>query len=302
MYPVKMIGLLTVFNLLVLTACSSDKSTAPADDVRSLNEICFDGGELVMGSDHHYPEEGPSRVVQVKPFCLDTNEVKVADFEKFVNATGYRTVAETGPDPKDYPGQPPEYFQPGGSVFVFPTVTSPGYWSFNAQANWRQPFGIAQSIVEAEEHPVTQIAFKDAHSFASWLGRRLPTEAEWEFAAKRGGLSIDQVSADNGDIANIWNGEFPLFNSKNDGYEGTAPVGSYAADANGIFDMLGNVWEWTADSYDKQKSSDGRQYVIKGGSHLCATNFCARFRPEARQPQDSGLGSSHIGFRTARSR
>jgi len=283
--------------------CSQNKE--PVEHATS-EEVCFDGGEVILGSTDHYSEEQPLRSSFVRPFCLDTYEVSVAQYEQFVQKTGYKTVAETGPDPSDYPGQPAEYFQPGSAVFVFPTQSSPGRWSFSTQAHWKDPQGMSTSLINAGQHPVTHVAYEDARRYAVWLGRRLPTEAEWEFAAKSGGNKVDDASSgNNGDQpskANIWTGEFPLFNTKADGYVGTSPIGSYAHDANGVYDLLGNVWEWTSDNYDDQLSKGNKRYVIKGGSHLCATNFWARFRPEARQPQEQGLGTSHIGFRTARDR
>jgi len=302
-YFVKMkITKFVLTSALVLTASSCSQNKEPV--ATSTKEVCFDGGSVTLGSTEHYPEEQPLRSVKVAPFCLDAYEVSVSRYERFVQATGYKTVAETGPNPSDYPGQPPEYFQPGSAVFVFPARSSLGRWSFKPLANWRDPQGTSTSLIDAEDHPVTHIAFEDAQRYASWLDRRLPTEAEWEFAAKHGGnvvdLSIDERTGKRNVSANIWDGEFPIFNTKLDGYAGTSPIGSYVPDVNGVYDLLGNVWEWTADTYDKKGASTIEKHVIKGGSHLCASNFCARFRPEARQPQEHGLGTSHIGFRTAR--
>ncbi|MEM9057735.1 MAG: SUMF1/EgtB/PvdO family nonheme iron enzyme, partial [Pseudomonadota bacterium] len=206
-------------------------------------EVCFQGGAIELGSDGHYPEERPRRSAVVQPFCLDRFEVTVAEFRAFVDATGYRTVAETGPLPAEYPDAPPEFFQPGSAVFVMPTTDRPGYWTFKALASWHDPLGAASSPVGLERHPVTQLAYRDAVSYARWRGRRLPTEAEWEFAAKAGGLTVsgDEQRAF---VANTWQGLFPRANSGADGYLATAPVGSFAPDSNGLYDMLGNVWEW----------------------------------------------------------
>lgn len=284
--------------LLAMGACAGDSETSAHKQTR---EFCFDGGEIALGSGDHYPEERPVRKADVQPFCMDLFEVTVFEFARFVEATGYQTIAETGPKPSDYPDAPDEFFQPGSALFVFPTRSAPGYWTYSSSANWKQPQGIAASMIDGEKHPVTHIALADAQAYATWRGRRLPTEAEWEFAAKSGDNQI-AVNGKNSHAANIWEGEFPIFNSEADGHVGTAPVGSYKPDKNGLYDLLGNVWELTADSYAEPDSTGIPRQVIKGGSHLCASNFCARYRPSARQPQDSGMGSSHIGFRTVRDR
>jgi len=276
---------------LLITACSyPDKSQA-----ESANEVCLAAGEIKLKANKYTTDKRQARDVKIQAFCVDKFEVTVAQFAEFVAATGYKTVAETGPSKQDYPDQNESFFTPGSAVFVFPTNTEQGGWQFNQEANWRNPRGNFTSIFEAERHPVTHIAYRDAVAYANWRGRRLPSEAEWEYAALKGGLKIDPNAIKQ--AANIWNGDFPFNNTRRDGYQGTAPVGSYPSDNNGIFDMFGNVWEWTSDVYDK---NNNQRYVIKGGSHLCAANYCARYRSAARQPQEVGLGTSHIGFRTVR--
>ena len=273
-------------------------SSTSAQDIGLLQqqtEACFTGGLIKLGATPHYPEEHLPRKVTIAPFCIDTHEVTVAEFGRFVAATGYKTVAETGPNRENYPGQPEAFFQPGSALFVFPTLHTPGTWRFAAEANWRNPRGDSVSLLQSDQHPVVHIALQDAQAYAAWRGRRLPTENEWEFAAKQGGL-VGAYHAETPN-ANIWDGHFPRFNSQKDGYMGTAPVGSFAPDKNGIYDMLGNVWEWTDSAYQHDHT---QRYTIKGGSHLCAANYCARSRVEARQPQEVGLGASHIGFRTVR--
>jgi formylglycine-generating enzyme len=294
--------------------------------------VALAGGEFAMGSDEHYPEEGPVHRVRVGAFAIDRCEVTNARFAEFVDATGYVTVAERPLDPADFPGAPPENLVPGSLVFT-PT---PGpvdlrhlsqWWAWMPGACWRAPEGPGSSVEHRWEHPVVHVAHEDAASFAAWLGARLPTEAEWEFAA-RGGLeraafTWGEVPRPGGRImANTWDGlDFPWR-----GYSGTAPVGSFPANGYGLFDMAGNVWEWTGDWWaehpadaakpccvpvdprggDIEASRDPAQpqfrvprKVIKGGSHLCADSYCLRYRPAARRPQMIDTGMSHIGFRCA---
>lgn len=258
-------------------------------------EVCFPDSSITLKANKLTTDKRQAKQVNLKAFCIDKFEVTVAQFGEFVSATGYKTVAETGPSKQEYPDQDASFFVPGSAVFVFPTSSERGGWQFMLNANWHNPQGNFTSIFEAEKHPATHIAYRDAVAYATWIGRRLPTEAEWEYAAVQGGLNIDPNATKQ--AANIWNGDFPFNNTMRDGYQGTAPVGSYEPDQNGVYDMYGNVWEWTADVFDKQQS---KRYVIKGGSHLCAANYCARYRSSARQPQEVGLGTSHIGFRTVR--
>jgi formylglycine-generating enzyme required for sulfatase activity len=287
------------------------------------------GGSFTMGSEAERPEEGPAHEVTVGGFWIDRHEVTNAQFARFVAATGYVTIAERGLDAKDHPGMPPELLAPGAVVFkppdgVLDLVNAGQWWRYVAGADWRHPAGPASSIDGRGNHPVVDVAYEDAQAYANWLGRELPTEAQWEFAA-RGGL--DGATYSWGDEyydpvegwrANTWQGFFPIKDDADDGYHGTAPVGCFAPNGYGLFDMAGNVWEYARDWYvpghpageatDPQGPDEalavryagqaGPSVVIKGGSYLCAPNFCARYRPAARQPQELGLGASHLGFRT----
>lgn len=284
------------------------------------------GGTFVMGSDRHYPEERPRRRVTVGGFWIDRHEVTNAQFAAFVAATGYKTVAERGLSAEEYPELPPEARVPGAMVFVAPARNARlrghvnEWWRYVAGANWRQPSGPGSSIEGKENHPVVHITFADAQAYARWLGRDLPTEAEWEFAA-RGGLDGaeftwgNEPTPDGQWMANSWQGFFPFEDDKSDGYHGTAPVGCFPPNGYGLFDMAGNVWEWAVDWYlpghrfedgvrnpkgpaQPMQTAGGPSRVIKGGSWLCAPNFCLRYRPSARQPQEADLGASHVGFRT----
>ena len=250
------------------------------------------GGQFTMGSDHAYQEEAPARKVRVDGFWIDKHEVTNAEFAEFVKETGYKTVAERNINKKAFPEADPSLLQAGSAVFSPPKkITSTKnyfqWWKFVPGANWKHPQGPESSIKGRENHPVVHIAFEDAQAFATWAKKELPTEAQWEFAA------AGQVIENN--QANTWQGEFPLKNSKIDGFKGAAPVKSYTPNKFGLYDMLGNVWEWTKTS---SNSSQDLIKVIKGGSFLCAPNYCMRYRPSARFSQDAGLGTNHIGFRT----
>jgi formylglycine-generating enzyme required for sulfatase activity len=282
------------------------------------------GGSFIMGSRNAYPEERPPRRASVTGFWIDRHEITNAQFAAFVAATGHKTVAERGLNAKDYPELPPEALTPGSMVFFAPDknarIRPNEWWRYVPGANWRQPQGPGSSIAGKDNHPVVHVAYADALAYAEWAGRSLPTEAEWEFAA-RGGLNGkefawgDEQTPDGVWMANSWQGFFPYDDDKSDGHHGTAPVGCFAANGYGLHDMIGNVWEWATDWYrpghhfaegaadphgPAQVSSTvgGQIRVIKGGSWLCAPNFCARYRPAARQPQEADLGASHVGFRT----
>ncbi|MBM4197345.1 MAG: formylglycine-generating enzyme family protein [Gammaproteobacteria bacterium] len=266
-------------------------------------------GQFIMGSDRHYPEERPQHNVSVAAFLIDTHEVTNAEFAAFVAATGYITTAEKGLPPDAYPGLPDEYRKPGSMVFGMPQQTLAqfdltSWWQYTAGADWRHPGGPHTSINGREAEPVTQVSWDDAKAYAVWRGHDLPTESEWEWAA-RGGSGIPSEEAEPN--ANIWEGIFPYYDSAKDGYRGPAPVGCFKPNGYGLFDMLGNVWEWTQDDY--QSSHDPamatqpvpgmpNRKVIKGGSWLCSNSYCGRYRPSARQPGETDLGSTHIGFRT----
>ena len=263
-----------------------------------------------MGSNDHYPEEREERQATVGPFCIDTYEVTNEAFAEFVEATGYLTLAERGPSRADYPNAPEEFFQAGSAVFQAPEqlgdrMASMSWWQFRPDANWRNIDGDGRSIDGLEDHPVVHIAFEDALAYAKWRGRDLPTEAEWEFAARGGqGPSAyawgKERAPDGTEMANTWQGEFPKENMGTDGHLGTAPAGSFPANGYGLYDMIGNAWEWTKSAPGGKDSASGQQRIIKGGSFLCAPNYCARYRPAARQAQDTGLGTSHVSFRTVR--
>ena len=281
------------------------------------------GGRFRMGSDEHYAEEALARDVVVDAFWIDRHDVTNAQFARFVAAAGYVTVAERMPDLQRHPDLPAAMRVAGSAVFEMPRGGRSGHWRFVAGANWRQPSGPASSVVDKGSHPVVHVAFEDAQAYARWAGRELPTEAQWEYAA-RGGLNAEAYAwgarfAPEGRLmANTWQGSFPIANTGDDGFVGTSPVGCFSPNAYGLFDMAGNVWQWTSTWYvpghsgrsevnptgpDEAASRDPRQprvpaKVIKGGSHLCAPSYCIRYRPAARQARETDSGTSHIGFRT----
>jgi formylglycine-generating enzyme required for sulfatase activity len=258
-----------------------------------------------MGSDAFYPEEGPARAAEVAAFSLDLHEVTNEQFAAFVAATGYVTVAERTPDPAEFPDIDPDALVPGSAVFVAPdgAITDggeAGRWLFVPGASWQAPMGPGSDLNGRGRFPVVHIAYEDAAAYAEWSGRRLPSEAEWERAA-RGGLEQAayewgaELAPDGEWRANAWQGVFPLEDRGEDGFIGAAPVGCFGASEYGLYDMTGNVWEWTADSW----AGDPARGVVKGGSFLCAESYCSRYRPAARQPYERNFSASHIGFRTA---
>lgn len=298
------------------------------------------GGTFTMGSLKFYPEEAPLRRVRLDDFWIDEVPVTNRAFSRFVEATGYVTLAEIAPNPADYPGMLPGMAQPGSLVFNKTTgpVSLHDYhlwWSFVFGANWRHPLGPDSDLDTADlwNHPVIHVAWEDAAAYARWAGKELPTEAEHEYAA-RGGLDGqdyawgDELAPDGRMLANYWQGPFPVANSLEDGWERTSPVRSFPANGYGLYDMIGNVWEWTSDWWEERpatlikdqpsacctvsnprggtlnRSFDplqpeikiGRK-VLKGGSHLCAINHCQRYRPAARHPEMIDTSTSHIGFR-----
>jgi formylglycine-generating enzyme required for sulfatase activity len=288
--------------------------------------VFIPGGSFVMGSDQERPEEQFSHTVKVDGFWIDQHEVTNAQFAKFVDATGYKTLAERGLDPKTHPTMSGDLLSPGSMLFIQPTHLDRGgnltqWWQYVKGANWRAPEGPGSSIKGKENHSVVHVAYEDALAYAHWLGRELPTEAQWEYAARGGkydGEDWSQAYDKEGKpIANTWQGIFPVFNTEEDGYAGIAPVGCFPPNGYGLYDMIGNVWEWTSDWYVPGHSRDpatnpngpsllqvrieagmSPSKVIKGGSYLCAYNYCSRYRPTARQPQEVDLGAGHIGFRT----
>lgn len=271
--------------------------------------VWIPGGDFTMGAEYTYVEESPAHSASVGGFWMSRTEVTNAQFAEFVAATGYSTLAQRGiEDPAT------GAHIPGSAVFSPHVSTEPvnpfaSWWLFMENAHWQQPEGPGSSIAGREQHPVVHIAYEDALAYARWKGHALPTEAQFEFAAQ----SSTRRDGDGEFQSNTWQGLFPLQHDVQDGYTGTAPVGCYAANDLGLYDLIGNVWEWTASpyytshafpepenfpqGYDPAQPNDAVA-VIKGGSYLCAPNYCMRYRPEARQAQSKGLGTSHIGFRT----
>jgi sulfatase modifying factor 1 len=288
------------------------------------------GGTFAMGSDDFYPEERPVHRVEVDGFWMDETPVTAAEFRRFVRETGYVTVAERPLHSTQYPDADPDLLVPGS--LVFRKTTGPvdlndvrNWWEYVPRTYWKRPGGPKTSINGRDRHPVTQVAYEDAESYASWAGKKLPTEAEWEGAA-RGGLDGaafawgDEHFPGGKPAANTWQGEFPWQNLKLDGFEATSPVGSFAPNGYGLYDMCGNVWEWTTDWFVSRRPDEVEspccapsnprvaapalepgetipRRVIKGGSHLCAPNYCLRYRPAARQGEAIDTSTGHIGFR-----
>jgi sulfatase modifying factor 1 len=280
------------------------------------------GGAFAMGSNAFYPEERPVRPAEVEGFWIDRHPVTVAQFARFVGETGYVTVAERPLDPADYPDADPAALVPGSLVFhKTPGPVDLGdvrtWWRYVPGAFWRAPEGPGSTAAGRQRHPVTHVAYEDAAAYARWAGKELPTEVEWERAA-RGGLEGkvfawgDELAPHGRLMANTWQGEFPWQNHRTDGYEGTSPVAAFDPNGYGLYDMTGNVWEWTADHWGTANGHGGEhaccapgvlpgetiaRRVIKGGSHLCAPNYCLRFRPAARQGEAVDTSTTHIGFR-----
>ena len=294
--------------------------------------VLIDGGTFRMGSEEFYPDEKPVYEREVDSFWIDRFEVTNEQYARFVDETGYLTVAEREMDPADFPGAARADLVPGALVFT-PTAGPVdlrnwrNWWRWVPGASWRHPLGPGSSIEDRLNHPVVHVSFEDATNYALWSDSRLPTEAEHEYAARGG---VDGARFAWGDEpypggvpqANSWLGHFPY---DNQGVGGTAPVGSYPANGYGLFDMIGNVWEWTSDYYtprhvrlsDRPVDAGKRQNllavasaeegfprtprrVLKGGSHLCSPEYCLRFRPAARSPQAEDTGMSHVGFRCVR--
>jgi formylglycine-generating enzyme len=305
-----------------------------------LGMVWIPGGEFTMGTDAEmgWPEEKPAHRVRVDGFWMDETDVTNAQFRRFVEATGYVTTAERPVDaqeilrqsPPGTPTPPPEKLVPGS--LVFRATSGPledlrdfsQWWRWTPGANWRHPEGLGSSIDGKDDYPVVQVSWDDAVAYAKWAGKRLPTEAEWEFAA-RGGLDNkpyvwgDDPPSDTNIHANVWQGEFPYKNTAADGYAGTSPVRAFPSNGYGLYDMSGNVWQWCSDWYQVDlyrdlarqvavnpkgpaKSFDPRQpysplRVQKGGSFLCNDAYCSRYRPSARHGCTPDTGMSHIGFR-----
>ena len=306
-------------------------SLPPPGNPAAAGMVRIPGATFLMGSDHHYPEEAPAHQVTVGGFWIDPHPVTNAEFGRFIRKTGHVTVAERAPDPAAYPGARPELLVPFSTVFVAPrgrvSLADPyNWWTPVAGADWRRPQGPGSSIRNKPDHPVVHLAWADVAAYASWAGKAIPTEAEWELAA-RGGLDGaeyawgDELNPGGEWMANTWQGEFPIQNTGEDGYPGTSPAGAFPANGYGLYDMIGNVWEWTSDWYtghataahacctaerrasgpeqsiDRHDPARIPRKVMKGGSHLCAPNYCRRYRPAARMAQPIDTSTSHLGFR-----
>jgi formylglycine-generating enzyme len=320
-----------------------DNVTSSRDASPNLNHVnaptkgmvWVPGGMFAMGSADFYPEERPVHRVVVDGFWMDDHPVTVAEWRRFVKATGRLSEAERAPNAEDYPGADPAELVPGSLVFTPPEGPVPmddvrRWWSWTPGAQWRHPEGPGSTLQGRDRHPVTHVTFADAEAYASWAGKQLPTEAEWERAA-RGGVEGavyawgDELSPKGRAMANVWQGRFPWENLLDDGWYGTSPVKSFPANGFGLFDMSGNVWEWTSDFFTPHHAADEAKAccvpenprvtspaaslvadqpgphiprrVLKGGSHLCAPNYCLRYRPAARQGEHVETSTSHIGFR-----
>lgn len=302
------------------------------------NMILIPGGTFRMGSNSHYPEETPAHRVHVDSFWIDKTPVTNKQFAEFVKATGHVTFAEIPPDPKDYPGALPHMLYAGSLVFEPPGRAVDlrdwsQWWAFTKGADWRHPSGPRSNIDGLDNHPAVHIGYADALLYARWAGKHLPTEAEWEFAA-RGGLDSaeyawgDEFTPNGVHMANTWQGEFPRQNLMEDGFRRTSPVEAFPPNGYGVHDLIGNVWEWTGDWYSPRHTADAAKAscipqnprggpeaasldprqpaikiprkVIKGGSHLCAPNYCRRYRPAARHAEAVDTSTSHLGFRCVR--
>lgn len=279
------------------------------------------GGSFRIGSTSFYPEEAPIHTVTVAPFAVERHPVTNAQFAEFVDDTGYVTIAERELDPALYPGANPADLVPG--ALVFQATAGPvdlrdwrQWWEWKPGACWRHPFGPDSDVAERLEHPVVQVAYADAASYTRWAGRRLPSEAEWEYAARGGSGATyawgDDAMPDGQVMANTWQGHFPYQNDGALGWTGTSPVGTFPPNSYGLVDMIGNVWEWTTTKFVGHHRPDQPAHgccpptgdadptvnqVLKGGSHLCAPVYCHRYRPAARSPQSQDSATTHIGFR-----
>jgi sulfatase modifying factor 1 len=278
-------------------------------------------GSFRMGSTQFYPEEAPVHTATVGAFAVERHPVTNAQFAAFVADTGYITVAEQAPDPALYPGAAVQDLVPG--ALVFQPSSGPvdlrdwrQWWAWVPGADWRHPLGPGSEIDDRLDHPVVQVAYPDAAAYARWAGRRLPTEAEWEYAARGGATTTVYAWGEDATpggqlMANTWQGRFPYRNDGALGWVGTSPIGTFPPNGFGLVDMIGNVWEWTTTQFSAHHRLDDPiesccgpsspdpsvNQTLKGGSHLCAPEYCHRYRPAARSPQSQDSATTHIGFR-----
>jgi len=327
-------GLAGILLLLPLVGCSGEDTPSRSDATATEGMVWIPGGSFAMGSALRgsLPDEQPVKSVRVSGFWMDATEVTNAQFAAFVAATGYRTTAESPVDaealraamPPDAPAPDPALLVPGSLVFVAPPEGERSFWwEYRPGADWRHPEGPQSSLDGRDDHPVVHVSWDDANAYAAWAGKRLPTEAEWERAA-RGGLDAapfvwgDEKLPGGAHRANIWQGRFPWNDDQADGFHGTAPTGSFAANGYGLYDMAGNVWEWCADWYrsdayalredgarDPQGPADSfdpqepwaAKRVTRGGSFLCSDVYCIGYRPSARMKTTPDTSLQHTGFR-----
>lgn len=334
---IRLAGVLALLALSAAGAASAAGQPAPLGSLKTCQaysglpagsdnseQIWVPGGSFIMGSDTDYPEEGKAHPVTVSGFWIDRHEVTNAQFRRFVVATGYKTVAERGLDAQRFPGLPAELYRPGSTVFVPPKQLLIGnmqWWHFLPGADWRHPTGPGSSIQGLDNHPVVHIAYEDAQAYAKWQGRALPSEAEFEYAAKGGASTTfpwgKTLTLHGKQMSNTWQGAFPFQNRQSDGFVASAPVGCFAPNHFGLYDMVGNVWEWVGGRWSTHHPAEAQLNpqvdledalvkasrtpqlgVIKGGSFLCSPVYCKRYRPSARHAQDLTMGTNHIGFRT----
>ncbi|PHR92657.1 MAG: gliding motility-associated lipoprotein GldK [Robiginitomaculum sp.] len=289
--------------LIPALACCGGNDAKPVAQTCSAisHKVSILGGSFLMGSDRAYKEEAPVTVRSLNPFFIDSHEVSNQRFSQFVQETNYVTQAETLPDSTLHPDIPKDQLTAGSAIFISPKLSGAGqWWHFMEGADWKHPEGPESNIDSRMSHPVVHITYYDALAFAKWAGGDLPTEEEWEYAARSG--SLEQHTYEWGDEpidkgvikANTWQGAFPLINKKTDGFGGTSPIGCFPANTFGLHDMTGNVWEWTRQKNTSHSTNIG---LVKGGSFLCSPTYCRRYRPSAKQEQELDFSTSHIGFR-----
>lgn len=331
MAPLKCL-LLASLNLLLLSSHCANEQPAAQKAAVATKMVLVPGGTFVMGSaDPRFPDAAPLHSVTLPPFYLDEHEVTNAEFAAFVAATHYVTVAERAPDPREFPGVPAAQLVAGSAVFARPShpvsLAEPGqWWRYVAGADWRHPLGPGSSLAGHENEPVVQVCYDDAQAYARWAGKRLPTEAEWECAARAGrGTATPyywgkELTPNGKWLANIFEGDFPAGNTRADGFEGVAPVKSFPPNAWGLYDLEGNVWEWCsdyyrpdyyraspatnpagpADSYDPEEPGLVKR-VQRGGSFLCSDQYCVRYQAGSRGKGEVKSAANNLGFRCAKS-